>query len=225
MINRTTLFCLLAAGILASLAPMTFAQEVEAERPDKAICTVCTRRGATHGAESVAAWRQFEDADYAFCSEPCAEAFDQMPEGYAAPKLPRPAPSAVLTDLEGEPFDLVTEGSRATLVDFWATWCKPCLETMPALSRLFEERADEGVRVVGISIDEDRSKLDSFLRKKAPAYPVVHDDGEDPAWWAYRVPAIPSAFLIDATGQIVAQWGADLTEEAVRQAVDDLLEE
>ncbi len=219
MNNRVALIFLVAIALLPTAVPMVFAQDLEVEVPSEAICTVCARRGAVHGPEAVAAWRQHEGVLYTFCSVPCGEAFDQMPEGYSEPELPRPAPSVALLDLAGEPIDLVAKGARATLVDFWATWCTPCLEMMPTLSRLHQERADEGFRVVGISIDEDREKLEKFLKKRAPEYPVVHDGGDDPAWWAFRVPAVPATFLLDADGQIVDQWDVDFTEEKLLRAL------
>jgi len=194
---------------------LVFAEESAPEVPEKGICTVCARRGATHGEEDVVAWRQSRAAVYTFCSEPCGEAFDQMPEGYATPILPRPAPEVSLVDADGNALGPIASAGP-TLIDFWATWCKPCLEMMPTLSRLHEEGR---VRVIGVSIDEDAGALRKFLRRKAPSYPVAHDTGDDPAWWAYRVPAIPAAFLLDGEGQVVAQWGADFTEEALLEAL------
>lgn len=202
--------------VLCLLATPTRAEETPPEIPEKGLCTVCSRRGSEHGVEKVADWRQYEGNLYLFCSEGCGEAFDQMPEGYAIPVLPRPAPPVQLLDLEGNPVALT--GDRPTLVDFWATWCKPCLEMMPTLSAL---HAEGEVRVVGISIDEERGTLDRFLRKKAPDYPVVHDGGDDPAWWAFRVPAIPAAFLLDTEGRIIAQWGGAFSEDDLRQALAD----
>lgn len=214
----TRIAIILLTLLLAGSAPPV-------ELPDEAPCTVCTRRGATHGAEKVVAHRVHEDELYTFCSDPCAEAFDQMPGGYAEPVLPRPAPQATLRTLENEPLEFAPEGTRAVLVDFWATWCQPCLVAMPELEALYEEHADNGLRVLGISIDEDSKALRRFLAKRAPNYPVAHDDDEEaPAWWAWQVPAIPALFLVDGEGQVVAQWAGEADMDEIRQEVDALLQ-
>ena len=192
-------------------------------RPAAAVCAVCARRGAAHGPEKVAAWREFGAADYAFCSTACAAAFDTMPEGYAAPQLPRPAPTVELRDLDDSKLALATAETKAVLVDFWATWCVPCVRVMPELSQLYREHQAAGLRIVGISIDEDRKALERFLRKQAPDYPIAHDDGEVAAWWEWKVPAIPALFLLDAQGNIVAQWSGEVPLSDVRARVEALL--
>jgi peroxiredoxin len=94
---------------------------------------------------------------------------------------------------------------------------------MPDLSRLYTEHADEGLRIIGVSIDEDRKALQRFLRKQAPSYPVAHDDGEAAAWMEWKVPAIPALFLLDGEGQIVAQWSGEVPLAEVRTRVETLL--
>jgi thiol-disulfide isomerase/thioredoxin len=143
-----------------------------------------------------------------------------MPSGYAPPVLPRPAPGFAWTTLDG---DAVTPaGTRALLIDFWATWCAPCITAIPELEQLNRDLGDD-LRVVGVSIDEKREDLDKFLARRPLSYPVVHDGGDDPAWWQFRVPAIPAAVLLDGEGQIVAQWNGKVDPAAVRQAVEAVL--
>lgn len=186
-------------------------------------CTVCARRGAAHGNEPFVAWRAHGSAHYGFCSEPCADSFDQMPEGYVAPVLPRPGPDFEWETVTGE--SISPTGQTLLLVDFWATWCAPCIKTMPALEQIASEFATEGVRVVGVSIDEDRGVLDSFLKRRPLQYAVVHDGGDDPAWWQFRVPAIPAAFLLGPEGRIIAQWSGEIEVDSLRETVRELLAE
>jgi thiol-disulfide isomerase/thioredoxin len=208
---------------LLLLAVATVAPAQAAQRPEQALCTVCVRRGAAHGPERVVEWREFAGESYAFCSRDCVGAFDAMPEGYAKPTLPRPAPGLALQSIEDTPVELAVVGSKATLVDFWATWCTPCVRAMPELSQLYSEHADAGLRIVGVSIDEDRKALERFLRKQAPSYPIAHDDGETAAWMEWKVPAIPALFLLDSQGQIVAQWSGEVPLGDVRSPVVELL--
>ena len=214
-----TLLCLyLSVGT----ALPALASEWPAELGREGECAVCVRRGATHGDEPYVAWREHAEGHYGFCSEACAEAFDQMPSGYAEPVLPRPAPEFSWATLDGDKVE--SSGQSALLVDFWATWCAPCIQAMPELEALHREFAGDGFRVVGVSIDEERTALDSFLARRPVGYPVVHDGGEDPAWWQFRVPAIPAAFLLDAEGNIVAQWSGEIDGAELRAAVRQLIQ-
>ena len=184
-------------------------------------CVVCTRRGGAHGVEPFVDWREHEDRHYGFCNEACAEAFDQMPDGYAVPVLPRPAPAFEWTTLGGE--TIANTGGGPLLVDFWATWCTPCLEAMPKLEALARDHEDDGLRVVGVSIDEKRSTLDRFLDRRPVGYDVVHDGGDDPAWWQFQVPAIPAAFLLDAEGNVVAQYSGTIDTEDLERRIEALV--
>ena len=93
------------------------------------------------------------------------------------------------------------------LLDFWATWCAPCRKSIPELQTLHEKYVKQGFTVVGISIDEgDVAVVDRFATSKKVTYPIAVDGEKDPAWGAFRVKAVPAAFLIDRKGNIVAQW-------------------
>ena len=183
-------------------------------------CLVCARRGSAHGAEKFVDWRSYQGESYGFCSQGCAESFDQMPSGYVPPVLPRSAPAFEWTTLDGA--TITPDGQSALLVDFWATWCAPCITAMPALEDLHRDFGGD-LRVVGVSIDEKREELERFLSRRPLAYPVVHDGGDDPAWWQFRVPAIPAAFLLDGNGDIVAQFSGEVDPAALREAVEALV--
>ena len=184
----------------------------------------CEARGATHGEEDVVAWREHEGEWYTFCSKPCAEAFDSFPAAYVEHPLPRPAPSARVVTLEGEEVDLGDLRGELTLVDFWATWCKPCVKAMPELGELHEEWGDEGLAVLGVSIDQDAGEVvPKFLEKKKVRYPVALDTTDRPAWHAFHVAAIPAMFLIDAEGNIVDEWKGAVDLEEVRRQVETRL--
>jgi thiol-disulfide isomerase/thioredoxin len=213
-VKRSLLFLFL-------LVAPTAAADWPADLPKEGECVVCARRGADHGAERLVDWRAHEGDHFGFCSEGCAEAFDQMPTGYAPPVLPRAAPDFRWSTLDGEAIE--STGQKALLVDFWATWCTPCLKVMPELDALARDFADDGFGIVGVSIDEDRDDLESFLERRPVDYAIVHDGGEDPAWWKFRVPAIPAAFLLDAEGRIVAQWNGEIDTDELRTRVEELV--
>lgn len=194
------------------------------EKPDKALCPVC----ATHGEgelEKVKAEAEHDGKAYYFCSEGCKKEFIADTAAYLPPVFPRPAPSFVVETLDGS--DVASDFvGKVTLVDFWATWCKPCEKIMPELQQLSEKYGDKGLQVMGISIDEgeDRaSKVSKYLKKRGISYAVYSDAKKTPAWHAYRVKAVPAMFLVDSEGQIVAEWRGKVDHERLTKEIDRLL--
>jgi thiol-disulfide isomerase/thioredoxin len=114
---------------------------------------------------------------------------------------------------------------RVVLLDFWATWCAPCRKSMPDLQALHDKYSARGLTVIGISIDEGGpAKVQRYVRSKKFTYPIVMDDAKDPAWDAYKVKAIPAAFLLDRDGRVVAQWtGAPPDARALEAQLAKLL--
>lgn len=208
---------LLVLTLIVAAAPASAAE--------KALCLVCS---VTHGEsepEPVRATRTHEGKEYGFCSEKCAEAFDADPAAYIPPTFPRPAPAFAVDDLAGKKFSNEALRGRVTLVDFWATWCVPCRKSMPELQALHEKYAGRGLTVLGISIDEGgASKVKKYVTSKKLTYPIAIDSEKTPAWDAFRVKAVPAAFLIDREGRVVAQWtGASPKAADLEAALEKLL--
>jgi thiol-disulfide isomerase/thioredoxin len=189
------------------------------EHPKEAVCTVCAEHGESHGPEAVAAMSTYEGTTYYFCSGKCKEGFDADPAGYMPQVFPRPADPVKARDLQDRPVSLGDYKGQVVLVDFWATWCKPCLEIMPKLHELESAYADQGFAVLGLSIDEEPDKVREFVRKRAVPYRIALDDPETPTWAAYRVKAVPTSFLIDREGAIVARWVGKPEIAAVETAI------
>ncbi len=216
MQKRIVALAILCIGLVTATA-----RTQDDDIPAKAVCATCGVRGATHGEEDVAAWREYEGKRYYFCSTDCAAAFDGFPTAYIEHPLPRPAPNATLSMLSGGTIDMKSLRGSVVLVDFWATWCMPCRKSMPLLNEL---HGDSRVKVIGIAIDEEPGKVvPKFVKQEKLRYPIALDGGKSPAWYAYHVAAIPAMFLIDTEGQIVAEWRGEFKPEDVRQAVEQLL--
>lgn len=199
----TALVGLLCLSVASTLPSITLAAAKQA------ICLVCQVNGGETEPEAVKATRQHEGKEYGFCSLKCAKAFDADPAAYVPPVFPRAAPEFALTGLDGSLVSKSQLQGSVVLLDFWATWCVPCTRSMPELEALHSKYAARGFKVVGVSIDEGASapaKVKKFLRARGITYPIAIDSGKAPVWDAYRVKAVPAAFLLDREGRIIAQW-------------------
>ena len=118
-----------------------------------------------------------------------------------------PAPPIQLPLLNGEVHEHVFAGQRFTLVNFWATWCKPCREEMPALQRLSERHREDGLAVVGILFDpkSDDEGARRYLDEVGVRYPTMRGTLDTLRTWG-GIGMFPTTFLIDSKGQIVRRY-------------------
>lgn len=210
---------LLCAALMLGPSLLSAQQDT---RPEKALCVVCALKDGETDFEKVKAHSEHAGKTYYFCSADCKAEFDADPAGYLPPELPRPAPPAVVETLTGESVALQDFVGQWVLLDFWATWCAPCVNMMPKLQKLYETHAEAGLVVLGVSIDDDKDrirKIKRFVDKVDVSYPIFSDAKEQPAWDMFRVKVLPAAFLIDPKGQVVAQWTGKFDHKHVEQEV------
>lgn len=195
------------------------------DKPDKALCPVCAVRGETE-LEKVKSEVEYDGSWYYFCSDHCGEEFETDPIAYIPARLPRPAPEFLVETLDGADAKSEFTGN-VTLVDFWATWCKPCVKIMPEIQRLSDKYSGKGFRVMGISIDDQDDRIErimKFVEKHDIDYPVYSDAKDTPAWFKYRVKAVPAMFLVDRDGQVVAEWKGTVDHDALAREVARLVD-
>lgn len=106
-----------------------------------------------------------------------------------------PAPAFALADSHGAPHALSPQSGAITIVHFFATWCEPCRDEFPALSRLVR-RAGPTVRVIAISVAEPDLRVRRFLKSFAPEFPVLLDRDRATAR-AWNATVLPTSFLVD----------------------------
>jgi len=96
------------------------------------------------------------------------------------------------------------QGSSLTVIDFWATWCKPCLKALPELNRLSKEFEGQGVRFIGVSTDSPRNsaKVKPVALANRLEYPVLRDENSEFAS-RMNISAIPTLLILNAKGEIV----------------------
>ena len=113
-----------------------------------------------------------------------------------------PAPRLSVQDLDGRNWDLERLHGRAVLLNFWATWCEPCLAEMPSLQDVAAIYGEQRLQVLAINYKESAAKALQFARTSGLTLPIVRDhDGAIARAWGVRV--FPSTVLIDAAGRPV----------------------
>lgn len=110
-------------------------------------------------------------------------------------------------DLDGQPLSLANYKGKVVLVDFWATWCGPCLSELPNVQAAYRKHHERGFDIVGISLDNDREKLTNFIKQKELPW-KQYFDGQ--GWKTklaqeYGINSIPATYLLDGTGKIIAR--------------------
>jgi len=132
---------------------------------------------------------------------PLAEAIKEL-------DLIKPAKTKLADDFAvptpgGETFRLGDQRGKVVMVNFWATWCPPCLEEMPAMERLYRKHKDAGFTLVAISVDADPKKVKPFVSEHKLTMPIGVDPKMDLAN-TYGVRALPSSFMIGRDGNLAA---------------------
>jgi peroxiredoxin len=115
------------------------------------------------------------------------------------PSRPKLAADFTLATPDGGNFRLADQRGKVVLVNFWATWCPPCLEEMPAMERLWRRHKDAGFVLVAISLDADPKKVPPFVSARKFTFPIALDPRMAVAE-TYGVRALPSSFVIDREG-------------------------
>jgi cytochrome c biogenesis protein CcmG, thiol:disulfide interchange protein DsbE len=119
----------------------------------------------------------------------------------AAIHIGQSTPPMVATGLDGQTYDLQALRGKVVLVNFWATWCVPCQKEMPLLDEFYRRHRDQGLALIGISVDRarDREKVRKMMR--AYGYPAamltdVHANGFDPP------DGVPMTYVLDTNGVV-----------------------
>lgn len=150
-------------------------------------------------------------------------AFAMMPACTAA--AGKKAPDFSLTSISGETVSLSDSDGKVRIVDFWATWCPPCRKGIPEFVELYDQYKDQGLEIIGISVDQDGAEVvKPFAKKMKMNYPVLLDDGEvSKAYGGIR--AIPTAFVINQQGEIVKKYVGYRPKDVFEADIQNLLKE
>jgi peroxiredoxin len=122
------------------------------------------------------------------------------------------------TDLDGKPLSVANDKGKVVLIDFWATWCGPCVHELPNVLKVYEKDHDKGFDIIGVSLDSEKEKLTTFIKQQNMTWPQYFDGKgwENKLSTKYGVVSIPATYLLGKDGKII---GKDLRGDALDNAV------
>lgn len=138
------------------------------------------------------------------------------------PRVGSKAPDFTLTGLDGKTYKLSDFRGKPVLVNFWGSWCDPCIREMPAIERQYNKWKDEGLVVLGLNLDESKVTVQSFVKQTNVTFPVLFDQ-ELRMRDRYAVRQYPTSFFVDPDGKIVQIAAHEMTEEFIEQTVRSML--
>ena len=134
------------------------------------------------------------------------------------------APAIELLTAAGAPISLQEFRGKVVLVNFWATWCEPCVTEMPALQQLRTTFGPRDFEVLAVNLQEGPAKINAFVEKSGVSFPIVRDtDGAVARVWGARV--LPASYLIDRDGRIryAVVGDPDWTSSALMNTIRTLI--
>jgi peroxiredoxin len=184
---------------------------------EQAICAVCgPREGA--GPEEVKAHATHKGKSYAFCSLKCKVEFLKNPEEFLVSDEGKPAPPFTLKTFGGSAVSLDQYRGKVVLLDFWGTFCIPCINALPELQSLHAKNAARGFTILGVTVDDRKAMVEKAVTRAKVTYPIVQ--ATPAVWGAYKVNSLPSLVLVGRDGRIVKRFGGEADRAAMLAEIE-----
>lgn len=132
------------------------------------------------------------------------------------------APEVALPSATGDTILLSSLKGKVVLLDFWASWCKPCRASNKGLVKLYPKFKDKGFEILGVSLDEDKADWKKAIKQDKINWLQVNDPGgwQSPTVLQWRINAIPTSYLINRNGELIAM---DLEGKELEKALKEIL--
>ena len=139
-----------------------------------------------------------------------------------------PAPELRLWGLDGAEHDLSTMKGQVVVINFWATWCPPCIEEMPSIQKMWEKLRGRGLEVLGVNLGEPADTIRAFLDEfdSKLEFPILLDP-EGEAFRAWGARGLPKTYVVNKRGRIIyeAEGGRNMDSEHIRGLLQTLIDE
>jgi len=152
-----------------------------------------------------------------------AKIFAPPPEMPVAAYPDQAAPDFTLKLLNGEPLTLSSFRGKPTLVNFWASWCPPCRQELPALQAAYTRYGDQ-IGFIAVDVKEDPATVESFIKELNLTFPIALDPDGQVSDFSYEARGIPTSIFVDAYGVVAARHVGPLDEAAIDGYLAPLLE-
>ena len=141
---------------------------------------------------------------------------------FASTTVGNPAPALDVPELDGQTFNLGAQRGKVVIVNFWATWCPPCREEMPALDAFFRRYHGQGLEMIGVSADRPHDRSDVSKVMQSYSYPAAMLD--DAKVNDFGTPdALPMTVVVDGNGVVRAKLTPDQTPVTEKSLSDTVL--
>lgn len=132
------------------------------------------------------------------------------------------APDFTFKTLNGEEVSLSDFKNKVIVLNFWATWCGPCVHEMPDLEKLYQNYKEKGLQVLGLTLQSKKKQIPAKIKKTGVTYPILLD--AEPAIKTYGpFNAVPTTFIINRKGEIVEQIVGARSYKQFENVIKDLL--
>jgi len=140
--------------------------------------------------------------------------------GVPAAQAAMPAqPTLKINTLDGKPYDLAQQRGKYVIVNYWATWCVPCIKEMPDISRFVAAHKDK-VAAIGLAYeDTDKADIQAFLAKHPVSYPIAQVTLDQPPKDFDEPRGLPTTWLIGPDGKVAKRFVGPVTEASLGEAI------
>jgi len=140
-----------------------------------------------------------------FCGCRGGEVTDSSVSGKTTETKALPAaPDFEVTAIDGKVIKLSSLKGKVVVIDFWATWCGPCVYEIPGFINLYNKYNERGLEIIGFSVDRDQKAVIDFAKNKGVNYPIAFADGEMQEDYG-GIQGIPTTFFVDREGRITGK--------------------